>query len=93
LAVVLAGMVRDGFMAVLITSIIEVPGVGARWSGTAVGLVMMFAMLASVISPPLGNSLATIAPGLPFLFWSALGFMGVAVLAWRGQPKPALAQS
>jgi hypothetical protein len=53
---------------------------------------MMFAMLASMIAPPLGNSLAAISPSLPFVFWSALGFMGVAVLAWRGQPKPALVQ-
>ncbi len=79
-AIVLAGIVRDGFMAVLMTFIIEVRGVGARWAGTAVGLISASSMVASVLSPPLGNSLAAIDPGLPFVFWSALALLGFAGL-------------
>ena len=39
-AVVLVGMVRDGFMGVFITLIIETEGIGATYAGTATGLVM-----------------------------------------------------
>ncbi|MEZ4864802.1 MAG: MFS transporter [Caldilineaceae bacterium] len=77
-AVILAGISRDGFMAVLITSIMEVKGVGAQ-SGVAIGLVMACSMLASVLAPPLGNSLAASAPGLPYALWA-----GMALLGWFG---------
>jgi hypothetical protein len=36
-AVVLVGMVRDGFMGVFITLIIETEGIGATYAGTATG--------------------------------------------------------
>jgi MFS family permease len=42
LAVCLAGMVRDGFMAVFMTAVIETEGVGVTYAGTAVGMVMVF---------------------------------------------------
>src|SRR5690606_16968655 len=76
--VMFAGMVRDGFMAIFMTYVIEQPGVGARWAGTALGLTSMCSMLAMVVAPPLGNSLAAFAPGAPFIFWAALGLMGAA---------------
>jgi hypothetical protein len=47
-------------------------------------------MLATVIAPPLGNSLAAISPSLPFAFWSALAFMGAAGLVYMaGMQRPA----
>lgn len=88
--VMFAGMVRDGFMAVFMTYVIEQPGVGPRWAGTAAGLTSTLSMLAYVIAPPLGNSLAAISPGMPFVFWSALGFMGAAGLVYMaGMRRPA----
>jgi cyanate permease len=86
-AVGMAGLVRDGFMAVLMTMVIETEGVGARYAGAAVGLVMMLSGLGRLIAPPLGNSLANVAPGLPFTFWAALaavGFWGLYLLKERG---------
>jgi MFS family permease len=80
-AVVLAGFVRDGFMAVFITMIIETDGVGPGYAGTATGLVMVFSGIGSLVAPPIGNSLAGIAPGLPFLFWAAMAALGFVVLA------------
>lgn len=77
LAVLLAGMVRDGFMAVFMTSIIETEGVGPAFAGTAIGFVMIPAGLGNLVAPPLGNSLAAINPGFPFLFWSALTLLGL----------------
>jgi MFS family permease len=85
-AVVMAGFVRDGFMAVFMTMIIETDGVGAVYAGTATGLVMVFSGIGNLVAPPLGNSLAGIAPSLPFLFWAALavvGFIGIALAKER----------
>jgi MFS family permease len=79
-AVILAGFVRDGFMAIFMTMVIETEGVGAAYAGTAIGLVMSFLGVGSLIAPPLGNSLAGIAVGFPFLFWMAMavaGFLGI----------------
>jgi sugar phosphate permease len=80
MAVIMAGMVRDGFMAVFLTMIIETEGIGAAYAGTATGFVMVFSGLGGLLAPPLGNSLAHLSPGLPFVFWAALtviGFLGI----------------
>ena len=79
-AVILAGLVRDGFMAILMAAVIETEGVGAAYAGTALGLVMSLSGIGNLISPPLGNSLASIAPRAPFVFWAALAVMGFASL-------------
>ena len=56
--VLLVGLFRDGFMAVLITTIIESEGIGRDHSGSAVGLAMLFSSTGSIFSPPIGNSIA-----------------------------------
>jgi len=71
-SVIIAGIVRDGFMAVLMTMIIETEGVGAAYAGTAMGLVSTLSRPGGLVSPPIGNSLANINLGLPFIFWAAL---------------------
>ena len=80
-SVIIAGIARDGFMAVLMTMIMETDGVGATYAGTALGLAMTLSRLGSFISPPLGNSLAGINPGLPFIFWAALA--AIALFGFR----------
>jgi MFS family permease len=79
-AVAVAGFVRDGFMAVLVTILIENEGVGARYAGAAGGLLMAVSGMGRLIAPPLGNSLARIAPSLPFAFWACLAVAGFLVL-------------
>ena len=71
-SVVIAGIVRDGFMAVFITTVIEIEGIGPAYAGTAMGLVMTLSRLGGSVSPPIGNSLAGINPSLPFVFWASL---------------------
>ena len=71
---------RDGFVAVLFTMIIETRGIGAVYAGTAIGLAMALSRVGSIISPPLGNSLASANPSLPFIFWAALGAMALVSL-------------
>jgi MFS family permease len=84
IAVCLAGMVRDGFMAVFMTAIIETEGIGAIYAGTATGFVMIFSGLGGLVAPPLGNSLAAISPSLPFLFWAGMSILGfVSLYAFR----------
>ena len=79
-AVLMAGFVRDAFMAILITMIIEVEGVGPAYAGTALGFVMALSGIANTIAPPLGNSLAEISPSMPFLFWAGWALFGVICL-------------
>lgn len=77
LSVILAGMFRDGFMAVYMTTLIETDGIGTTYAGTALGLILTFARSAEIVSPPIGNSLANIALNLPFLFWGSLAVVAL----------------
>jgi NNP family nitrate/nitrite transporter-like MFS transporter len=70
--VILPGLFRDGFMAIILSMVIEVKGVGATYAGTAAALVLAVSQLITFVGPPLGNSLAGFHPGLPFVFWGAL---------------------
>lgn len=86
-AVLMAGAVRDGYMAVFMTSVTEAPGVGVEFAGTAIGLAMMLSRIGSLIAPPLGNSLAVHGPRVPFLLWAGMALVGLAALGllrWRG---------
>jgi MFS family permease len=88
LAVVLAGITRDGFMATSMTAIIEVKGIGPRFTGSAAGLAMSVMGVSNVLAPPIGNWLAKFGSGLPFLFWASLVVLGF--LAYLFLPQPAI---
>lgn len=79
-SILMAGLVRDGFMAVFMASVIETEGVGVALAGTATGLMMVFGSVGNLLSPPLGNALAELDPALPFLFWALLAGMGLISL-------------
>lgn len=76
LAVIVAGLVRDGYMATTMTAMMEVKGVGTRYAGSATGLLLACLGLGSAIAPPLGNRLAHYGASMPFLFWAGLAVMG-----------------
>ncbi len=80
-AVILAGVVRDGFMAIFMTFVIEIKEVGTTYAGTAVGLIVSISQIGSVLSPPAGNSLSVYNPGLPYLFWAGLALLGLVGFA------------
>ena len=87
-AVGIAGMVRDGFMGVFMTTLIETEGIGTTYAGTAMGLVMVFSGVGSLVAPPLGNSLAAISLGLPFAFWASLAAAAVLFLGlFKERPR------
>jgi len=71
-AILFAGLARDGMMAILITMTAETKGVGPAFSASATGFIFIFASLGALISPPLGNRFALLAPNLPFIFWGLL---------------------
>ena len=77
-AVLIAGISRDGFMATTMTAIIEEKGIGVRYAGSATGLNISLMGIASVFAPPMGNWLTQFWSGLPFLFWASLVFLGLA---------------
>lgn len=81
MGVLLAGSVRDAFMAIFITMVMQTDGVGPTYAGTAIGLTMAISGVGNMIAPPLGNSLADIWPGAPFVFWALLSVMGMVCLS------------
>jgi MFS family permease len=85
-AVLIAGIARDGFMAISMTAIIEEKGIGPRFAGSATGLNMSVMGIVSVFSPPVGNWLMKLGSGLPFLFWAALVFLGFVAYLFLGLP-------
>lgn len=76
-AVIMAGMVRDGFMAVFFTTTIETESIGPAYAGTATGFVLVFSGIGGLLAPPLGNSLSSVWAGLPFVFWSGMALAGL----------------
>jgi MFS family permease len=79
LVVAVTGCAFDTFMAILNASILEVRGVGYLYTGTALGFGTMIRSFGGTFSPPIGNSLAAIAPNLPFLFWGAAGLFAAII--------------
>jgi cyanate permease len=81
-AVLMAGFVRDAFMAIFLTIVVETEGVGPTYAGTAIGITMTISSLGNVLAPPLGNSLAVFWPGAPFAFWAASAVFGLICLSF-----------
>jgi MFS family permease len=82
---ILVGVARDGFMAVCLTMSTETKGVGVVYAATAMGLAQTVANVGSLISPPLGNSLAdpsNPASPLPFFLWAAFGLLGLVAFVF-----------
>ena len=91
--VLMVGFVRDAFMTVLLTMVVETEGVGPAYAGTAVGLIFTIGSLGMLLAPPLGNGLAATWSGAPFLFWSGLAVFGLVCLSYykgREEPAPSL---
>lgn len=89
-AMIIAGMVRDGFMATHMTMLLETKGVGVKYAGTAIGLAQTVAKIGEIGSPPLGNSLAETNPAYAFIMWSslaALGLVAVFFLKEKGKDR------
>ena len=78
---ILSGAFMDCFMAIMVTMVLETEGVEPEDYGTAIGILLTIALVGSIVSPPLGNSLASLNPGLPFIFWATLSAAALFTIA------------
>jgi MFS family permease len=81
--VILVGFCREAFLALMWTMNFELKEVEVHNAGTAQGLQNSISRPGSIISPPLGNSLAVIGPGTPFIFWSAFAVFALFILLFE----------
>ena len=72
IAMAVAGIVRDGFMALQMTALLETKELSARYAGTAIGLIHTICRIGEIVSPPIGNSFADTDPRYPFIFWAGM---------------------
>lgn len=75
---IIVGFPRDGVVALMVTMNQEVAA-GSRYAGTALGFQNTLSRGGNSVGPYLGNSLAGIAPGAPFLMWTV--FAAIAVVS------------
>jgi MFS family permease len=78
--VLILGLVQEGNAALFITMVMESKGVGRKYSGTALGLLMAFGGLGSFFGPPLGNSLAVFNPGYAYICWAILAALAILMV-------------
>jgi cyanate permease len=75
---ILVGVSRDGFMAICLTMGTETEGIGVAYAGAAMGLAQTVMNVGSLVSPPLGNSLAANpASPFPFFLWAGFGLLAL----------------
>lgn len=73
LVAVITGASFDSVMALQQVSVMELDGMDNSLSGSALGMFTTIRNLGIAFSPPLGNSLAALGAGTPFLFWGVCG--------------------
>ena len=73
LVLIITGFFRSGAGSLFNVMIFETKGVGGTYGGTATGLANTISMVGAFLAPPLGNSLAEINAGLPFILLGSPG--------------------
>jgi predicted MFS family arabinose efflux permease len=85
IVVLIFGLIRDGYLSIMVTMVMEIESIGEKYAGTATGIVISSGSLGSFFSSTIGNSLADINPKLSFFFWAAL--IGIALVILNFQKK------
>ncbi len=84
-----SGLFMDSFMAIVVTKLMETEGVGIQHAGIALGMMFTIAPIGGALAPPIGNSLASISPGLPFIFWAGMSVVAlIAILFVKETSRP-----
>lgn len=78
--IIAIGLCREAYPALSATFLLELKEIDGKFIGTALGLRGSVSMIGGLIGPPIGNSLAGINPGFPFLFWAGLAFISTVLL-------------
>ena len=85
-----SGLFMDSFMAIIVTKLMETEGIGVQHAGIALGIMFTIAPIGGALAPPIGNSLASISPGFPFIFWagmSVIAFIAILFVKETGRPS------
>jgi len=84
----IAGITRDGFMAVFITFTVETEGVGLKYAATALGAIFTLERLGLFLLPSIGGFIAdNVSPELPFVLWASLAAIAFVVLLFLKESK------
>lgn len=86
--VVAMGLFHDVFMTITITMVVQTAGIGPALAGTALGISMSVSRVGGFVSPPLGNSLAALGSGLPFLLWAGFAVTMLVLLTQVRVTRP-----
>jgi len=82
------GLLRGVPGAMINTLVIEMEGIGSKYIGTAMGLMVTISMVGGFILPPLGNSMEAIDPAFPFLFWGFILALFLICFFFIRKPSP-----
>ena len=79
--IVVNGLLRGSMFPLLTSLVVEQEGVGARYAGTAIGVVLSLGMLGGSFTPPLGGAIADVYGGdAALLTWAAISMVSLAGL-------------
>ena len=72
LGLVASGLMFDAFMGIHQAAVLDLPDIGA-YTGSALGLLVMFREIGGIVGPPIGNALVQFGPSTPYYFWGGIG--------------------
>lgn len=78
--IIISAFLRSAASSLFNVMIFELPSVGSKYSGTAMGLANTVSMIGAFIAPPLGNSLEQYGAAMPFLLWGTLALIGIPLM-------------
>ncbi len=88
LIIIITGFLRSGAGSLFNVMIFESKGIGSTYGGTAIGLASTISMVGAFLAPPIGNSLDSLHPSAPFVFWGILAIIGIPLLLLVKTKKP-----
>ncbi len=80
LVIIISNFLRSGSSSLFNVMLFENKDIGSTYGGTAIGLASTISMLGAFLAPPLGNSLADINQGLPFILWAGMAALGIPLM-------------
>lgn len=81
MVVILFGLLRDGYFALLATMVIETRSIGPAFAGTAIGVIYSLGNIGVFTSSAVGNRIASVNSNAAFLVWASM--LLVAFIALR----------
>ena len=88
IVIVIGAFLRSGSSSLFNVMVFEIPGIGSKYGGTAIGLSSTVSMVGAFLAPPVGNSLQHFGHAMPFIFWGILALAAVPMMALiKSQPK------